>query len=339
MAAEDQIAITEPRVSTTRWIIISAVGVLFATTFLIGTGLLEGFRFWLGVIGAPVAFWLMQVGLRRTTELRRFSNFIAALAMVWALCVLAVVAYNILTVGLVYTREASQIRKEQEDLRVGERMRAHGYAGLLEYKLACDKKEEHDTEKAAIAIKDTNALWDRIKEIRKERKKCAQRIIGADVPQVAINTPPTSTNATSIDNLWQKLSAMHMITWLLVMPLITIVGLVIFYTWSHKAGNVLIALSAIGFAFVAVALLLELDTSGALKINKFANANPNMRALFWAGIGFVWLIAFFKSVFGRTTHFWLLFFIPIAALLFNWLWWSKGVGVQVIQVVQNIRWL
>lgn len=267
----------EQKTSMLKWVGISAIGVLLATIFFVGTGLLEGFRFWLGIIGAPVAFWLMQMGLRQNTELRRFSNFIAGLAMVWALCVLAIVAYNIVAVGFVYTREASQIRKEQEDLRTSERVRAHGYAGMLEYKIACDKKEEVDTEKAATTIKDPDSLWKEVQKIREAREKCAERIINGSEETASSSAPSTSTR-------------------------------------SARPG------------------LAKFDISRILK------GDPNWPAFFLAGIGLVWVIALVRSIIKRKCHYKLLFVLPPSALVFTWVWWSKGVGAQVVEIVQNIRW-
>lgn len=266
----------EQKTNMMKWVWISAIGVLFATIFLVGTGLLEGFKFWLGVIGTPVAFWLMQMGLRQNTELRRFSNFIAGLAMVWALSVLTVVAYNIITIRFVYTREASDIRREQEDLRASERVRAHGYAGLLEYRIACDKKEEADTEKAATTISDPDALWKRMKEIREAREKCAERIINGS-EDGASSASPASTK-------------------------------------SARPG------------------------SAKFDINRILKGDPNWPVLFWIVIGIIWVIALVKSITQWKCHYKLLFFVPPIALLFTWVWWWKGVGAQVIEIVQNIRW-
>lgn len=268
---------SEPKTSMLKWIGISTVGVLLATIFFVGTGLLEGFRFWLGIIGTPVAFWLMQVGLRRNTELRRFSNFIAALAMVWALGVLVVVAYNIITIEFVYTREASQIRQEQEDLRASERVRAHGYAGMLEYKFACDKKEEEDTEKAATTIKDTDVLWKRMTEIREAREKCADRIINGSEDRASSSAPSTSAKNT-------------------------------------RPGL------------------------GRFDISRIFKGDPNWPTLFLAAVGIIWVTVLVKSIIQWKCHYKLLFLLPPIALLFTWVWWWKGVGAQVIEIVQNIQW-
>lgn len=276
MEASEQVTTPEPKTNILKWLGISSIGVLLATIFFVWTGLLEGFRFWLGIIGAPVAFWLIQVGLRQNTDLRRFSNFIAGLAMVWALCVLAVVAYNIVTVGFVYTREANQIRKEQEDLRTSERVRAHGYAGMLEYKLACDKKEEEDTEKAASTIKDTDLLWKRMTEIRDAREKCAKRIING----------------------------------------------------SEEAASSALSTSA------------KSARPGSIKfdIGRIFKGDPNWPAIFWVAISIIWVVALVRSIVKRQCDYKFLFLLPPSALLFAWVWWSKGVGAQVIEIVQNIKW-
>ena len=267
----------EQKTSMTRGVGISLLGVLGATVFLTGTGLLEGFQFWLGIIGAPVAFWLMQVGLRRNTELRRFSNFIAGLAMVWALAVLAVIAYKIVTVRFVQTREASQIRTDQEDLRASERVRPHGYAILLEYKIACDKKEEADTEKAATTIKDPDMLWKEVQKIREAREKCAERIINGSKDE----TPSSASSA------------------------------------SAKTAS---------------------PGPAKFDISRVFKREPNTQTFFWIIIGAMWIADLARSIVRRRCDYTLLFGLPPSALLFSWVWWSKGVGAQVIEIVQNIRW-
>lgn len=276
MEASEQITTQGPKTSILKWLGISSIGVLLATIFFVGTGLLEGFLFWFGIIGTPVAFWLIQVGLRQNTDLRRFSNFIAGLAMVLALCVLAVVAYNIITAGLVYTREASQIRKEQEDLRISERVRAHGYAGMLEYKIACDKKEEADTEKAATTIKDTDLLWKRMTEIREEREKCAKRIINGS-EEVASSAPPASTTSARPE-------------------------------------------------------------SAKFDISRIFKGDHNSPTIFLIAIAIMWVVALVRSIVKWECDYKFLFLLPPSALLFTWVWWWKGVGTQVIEIVQNIRW-
>ena len=314
---------------------VSVGAVILATIALRLTGLMDDFWLTLGKVGFPVfLYWAWN---STSEEHPKFAKAIAFFAVGWTtIFILVPVFLNLATLDLPFTREASKVSREDKDFRVGEWLYPSGHEGLVIYRNLCQHQEVQETAKAKSAFPNNpEKLWHRLEEIRVERQKCADRVVGEYHPSKLWAGLKDAFVAKTIGGGTKT----NIVNGLLFVGLLFGVGIgvcALADSGRSRFGEVLTIMGIIGTIYLVGSWLISLDTS-SIKI--VVPGDMSARTIFWILAGLVHASILGHGVVRKRSPVWKMIFLLIVMLIFDWLWWQHGVSTAVLKHLATVKWV
>lgn len=329
---------TTTTISTTpewRAVWISMGAVIGATALLRITGLVDDFLLTLGKAVVPVIFfWLWN----STNEgYPRFAMAIAVFTIVWTgYFILYPVTLRLVTLDFPFTREAGKVNRADKDFRISEWLYPSGHEGRVIYRNLC-QKEEFDKTKIARNITDPDKLWKRLEEIRVERQKCADHIVGEYHPKKIWGGLMDSFTAKAVGGGTKT----NIANGLLFVGLLFGVGIGVCAmagSGRSRFGEVAIIAGVIGTIYLAGSWLISLDASSLASLPSPAGA-MSARTVFWILAGLILASILGYGIVRKRSPLWKMIFLIIVLLVFDWLWWQHDVSSAVLDHLKTVKWI